>query len=37
MQSRVGLNISNIESGESLSTLVEGNDRIRLKVSCDIG
>ncbi len=29
--------IVNIESGESLSTLVEGNDRIRLKVSCDIG
>ncbi len=26
----------NIESGETLSTLVEGNERIRLKTSCNI-
>ncbi|RTR30620.1 hypothetical protein [Shewanella atlantica] len=28
--------VVNIESGETLSTLVEGNERIRLKISCNI-
>jgi len=28
--------VVNIESGETLSTLVEGNERVKLKISCNI-
>ncbi|WP_299792832.1 hypothetical protein [uncultured Shewanella sp.] len=28
--------VINVDSGESLSTLVEGNERVKLKISCNI-